>query len=96
MKMQARAPVQPLLQAGPVSIPGHRQEVDDKVIGGLHFWEILLIVFAVILLFGVRKIPDLGGALGRSIREFRKGRTGELDERSGTDESDADKGDDKG
>lgn len=46
----------------------------------LHFWEILLIVLVVVLLFGAGKLPQLGGALGRSIREFRRGKTGELDE----------------
>lgn len=45
----------------------------------LHFWEILLIVLVVVLLFGAAKLPQLGGALGKSIREFRRGKTGELD-----------------
>ena len=35
-------------------------------------WEIALIVVAVILLFGVGKLAHVGGALGKSIREFRK------------------------
>ena len=34
--------------------------------------EISLIVLAVILIFGVGKIAHVGGALGKSIREFRK------------------------
>lgn len=46
----------------------------------LHFWEILLIVLVVVLLFGAGKLPQLGGALGKSIREFRRGKAGELDE----------------
>ncbi len=34
--------------------------------------EITLIVAAVILVFGVGKLANVGGALGKSIREFRK------------------------
>ena len=37
--------------------------------GGL---EIALIVVAVILVFGVGKLAHVGGALGKSIREFRR------------------------
>ena len=34
--------------------------------------EILIIVAVVVLIFGVGKVADIGGALGRSIREFRR------------------------
>jgi sec-independent protein translocase protein TatA len=34
--------------------------------------EILVIVAVVILIFGIGKVADVGGALGRSIREFRR------------------------
>ncbi len=40
----------------------------------------LLIIFGIILLvFGVGKLPQVGGAIGKGIREFRKGQTGEDD-----------------
>jgi sec-independent protein translocase protein TatA len=36
-------------------------------------WPELLIILAVlIVVFGVSKLADVGGALGRSIREFRR------------------------
>lgn len=35
-------------------------------------WELLLIFAIVVIIFGVGKLPELGGALGRSIREFRR------------------------
>lgn len=38
--------------------------------GSLGFQEILLIVLAILLLFGGRKIPELMRGLGKGIREF--------------------------
>lgn len=37
-------------------------------------FEILLILFVILLLFGARKLPDLARSLGRSLSEFKKGR----------------------
>ena len=34
--------------------------------------ELVIILVIVTLIFGVGKLSDIGGALGRSIREFRK------------------------
>jgi len=34
--------------------------------------EMILIVVALVLVFGAGKIGDIGGALGRSVREFRQ------------------------
>jgi sec-independent protein translocase protein TatA len=34
--------------------------------------EIGLIVVVLLLVFGVSRVSDIGGALGRSIREFRR------------------------
>jgi sec-independent protein translocase protein TatA len=37
-----------------------------------------MVIFAVlVLLFGGKKLPELGGALGESIRNFRKGVKGD-------------------
>lgn len=40
-------------------------------LGGLGGWEVLLILFVVLLLFGAKKIPELARGLGRGIREFK-------------------------
>ena len=34
--------------------------------------EGLIILLVVVLIFGVGKLSDLGGALGKSVREFRR------------------------
>lgn len=39
---------------------------------GVGPWEILLILFVVLLLFGARRLPEIGGALGKGIREFKR------------------------
>ena len=36
--------------------------------------EILLILLIVLLLFGAKRLPDLARSLGKSLREFKKGR----------------------
>lgn len=38
--------------------------------------ELIIILVIVILIFGVGKLPELGGALGRGIREFRQASAG--------------------
>ncbi|WP_034345253.1 twin-arginine translocase TatA/TatE family subunit [Deinococcus misasensis] len=35
--------------------------------------EIVLILIAVLLIFGPKKLPELGKSLGQGIREFKKG-----------------------
>jgi sec-independent protein translocase protein TatA len=39
--------------------------------------EIIIVLVVVILLFGVGRIGKIGGELGKSIREFRKGLEGD-------------------
>ncbi len=34
--------------------------------------EIILILAIFVLLFGAQKLPEIGAALGRAIREFKK------------------------
>lgn len=36
-------------------------------------WEIILVVLAIVLLFGSKKIPELMRGLGSGVKEFRKG-----------------------
>ena len=43
-------------------------------------WEIGLILLIVLIIFGVGKLPQIGGAVGKTIRQFRKAQHGEEDE----------------
>ena len=40
-------------------------------------WEIGLIVVIILIVFGVGKLPQVGGAIGKGIRAFKKGQSGE-------------------
>lgn len=41
--------------------------------GGIGATGIILIVLVALLLFGPNKLPELGRAFGRTLREFKKG-----------------------
>jgi len=40
---------------------------------GLGMGELVVILFIVIILFGGSKLPQLGGALGKAMSNFKKG-----------------------
>ena len=40
--------------------------------GGFHFWDLLIVLLIALIIFGPRKLPEIGSAVGKSIREFRK------------------------
>lgn len=41
-------------------------------LSGIGFWEILLIVVVLLLLFGSKKLPGIASDLGGAIRDFRR------------------------
>ena len=49
-------------------------------------WEIALVVVIILIVFGVGKLPQVGGAIGKGIRSFRKGTKGELEEEDDEEE----------
>jgi sec-independent protein translocase protein TatA len=42
--------------------------------------EIVLILIAALLLFGAKRLPDLGKSLGQGMREFRRSLSGAADD----------------
>jgi sec-independent protein translocase protein TatA len=40
--------------------------------GGIGMQEILVILFIFLLVFGAKRLPELGQALGKGIREFKR------------------------
>ncbi len=49
-------------------------------IGNLGWTEVVLIAFLLMLLFGARRLPEIGQSLGKGIREFKKSLTTSDDE----------------
>jgi sec-independent protein translocase protein TatA len=43
---------------------------------GLGATELLIILAIVVLLFGARRLPEIGSGLGRAIRGFKEGMSG--------------------
>ena len=41
-------------------------------IGNLGFGELMIILVIVLVLFGARRVPEIGASIGRGIREFKK------------------------
>ena len=41
--------------------------------GNLNFMEIMLIAVAVLLLFGAKRLPEIGSSIGKSITAFKRG-----------------------
>jgi len=40
--------------------------------GGISIWQLLIIVVIVVLLFGTKKLRNLGGDLGSAVKGFKK------------------------
>lgn len=39
--------------------------------GALSIWHIIIVAVVVVLLFGTKKLPELGDGLGKAIANFR-------------------------
>ncbi|RZK49457.1 MAG: twin-arginine translocase TatA/TatE family subunit [Pedobacter sp.] len=50
--------------------------MQPTILAGIGAPEIILIVLALLLLFGGKKIPELMRGLGRGVKEFKDGKDG--------------------
>ena len=41
-------------------------------IGGISIWQLLIILVIVLLLFGTKRLKNIGGDLGSAIKGFKK------------------------
>ncbi len=42
------------------------------MLGGVGPTELVIILFIILVIFGAGKLPEIGGALGKGIRNFKK------------------------
>ena len=40
--------------------------------GNLGFWEITVLALVILLVFGAKRLPEIGQSLGKGIREFKR------------------------
>jgi TatA/E family protein of Tat protein translocase len=43
----------------------------------LQWWELLLILLVVLLVFGAKRLPEMGRSLGKGMREFKEAVSGD-------------------
>ncbi len=51
---------------------------------GIGIWELLILLLVLLLVFGPKRLPEMGRQLGKGMREFKDSVTGD----SGDDEDD--------
>ncbi len=56
------------------------------MLGSVGFWEILVIFVIIAILFGGRKLPELGKGIGEGIKNFKNALKKEKGEENGKDE----------
>ena len=42
-------------------------------VSGISIWQLLIVLLIVVLIFGTKRIKNIGSALGGAIKSFRKG-----------------------
>jgi sec-independent protein translocase protein TatA len=47
---------------------------------GIGVWEILVLLLVALLIFGPKRLPEMGRSLGRGLREFKDSISGKGDE----------------
>jgi sec-independent protein translocase protein TatA len=47
---------------------------------GIGIWEILILLLVLLLVFGPKRLPEMGRQLGRGMREFKDSVTGKDDD----------------
>jgi len=53
-------------------------------IGGISVWQLIILLVIVVLVFGTKRLRNMGSDLGAAIKGFRKGMD---DEKEGKDDS---------
>lgn len=58
------------------------------MIGGISVWQLLILLLIVVIVFGTKRLRNIGSDLGGAIKGFRKGMEEEPEEKSEEGEPD--------
>jgi sec-independent protein translocase protein TatA len=53
------------------------------------FWDLLIIAFVLLLIFGPKRLPQMGKSIGGGIKEFKDSVTGHFDKQDAEAEAEA-------
>ena len=42
------------------------------MLGGLHWYDLIILVVLALVVFGPKRLPEMGSAVGKTIKEFQK------------------------
>ena len=57
------------------------------MLGNLGFGEILVLMLIILLLFGAKRLPEVGASIGKGIREFKRSLSDTQDAIMGSDDA---------
>ncbi len=60
-----------------LSFASDNLQIGYKMLGDIGPLEIGIVLIVALLVFGPKRLPELGGSLGKGIRDFGKGIKGE-------------------
>ena len=49
---------------------------------GISIWEVMILLIVLLLIFGAKRLPEMGRSLGKGMREFKDSITGSHDEQA--------------
>lgn len=58
----------------------HKRWYCEPVPFGIGIWEILILLLVVLLVFGPKRLPEMGRSLGKGMREFKDSISGKDDD----------------
>ena len=58
-------------------------------IGGISIWQLLIVLLIIVMVFGTKKLRNMGSDLGAAVKGFRKGMEDEKNEPAERLEADA-------
>jgi len=54
---------------------------------GISMWELLILLLVLLLVFGAKRLPEMGRSLGKGMREFKDSVTGVEEKMTASDPS---------